>query len=83
MRREKGDSALLLDMRTAAQAVSRFLTGKTRDDFLADEILRGAVERKIEIIGEAANAVSALLKEENTQIPWRKIVATRHIFRIN
>lgn len=54
MPRERGDAACLHDMLQAANAVGRFLAGKTREDFGRDEILRSAIERKIEIIGEAA-----------------------------
>jgi len=65
MPRDKSDAAFLFDMLTAARAVSRFLSGKTRDDFDRDEILRGAVERKLEILGEAARQVSRQFQNDN------------------
>jgi uncharacterized protein with HEPN domain len=40
-------------MKAAAERIGRFVTGKTFDDFLADELLRSGVERQFEIIGEA------------------------------
>ncbi|MGH7215206.1 MAG: HepT-like ribonuclease domain-containing protein [Tepidisphaeraceae bacterium] len=44
---------LLWDVREAADLVEQFTRGKSEAQFLADEMLRSAVERKFEIIGEA------------------------------
>lgn len=44
----------------AAEAIRRFAGGKSRDDYAADELLRSAVERKFEIIGEALNRLGKL-----------------------
>lgn len=79
MPRDKDDAAYLHDIVQAAEAVTRYLLGKTREHFRGDEILRGAVERKVEIIGEAARRVSRHFQESHPQIPWQKIVATRHV----
>ena len=45
----------LHDIRETALAIFRFVDGKTSDDYIRDELLRSAVERKFEIIGEALN----------------------------
>jgi uncharacterized protein with HEPN domain len=37
----------------AGRAIQRHSAGKTRDAYLADEVLRGFVERKLLIVGEA------------------------------
>src|SRR4051812_29616507 len=76
---EPGDPAALHDMLKAGETVVRYVAGKTREEFESDEMLRDAVERKIEIIGEAARRLSQSLQDSNPQIPWRKIVATRHV----
>ncbi|HEX6564495.1 MAG TPA: HepT-like ribonuclease domain-containing protein, partial [Chthoniobacterales bacterium] len=44
---------LLLDMADACRNVEQFTTQSTLNDYLASELLRSAVERKFEIIGEA------------------------------
>jgi uncharacterized protein with HEPN domain len=45
--------AHLHDIRQAAVAISSFIAGKGLQDYLLDELLRSAVERKFAIIGEA------------------------------
>jgi uncharacterized protein with HEPN domain len=37
----------------ATERIARFVAGRSFDDYLADEMLRAAVERQFEIIGEA------------------------------
>jgi uncharacterized protein with HEPN domain len=76
---ERFDAACLHDMLKSAEAVGRYLTGKSRQDYEQDEMLRDAVERRIEIIGEAARRLSREFQEGHPGIPWRKIMATRHV----
>jgi uncharacterized protein with HEPN domain len=73
------DAAFLLDMLRHTRGVVRSVAGRTFADYAADEDLRLAVERRIEIIGEAARAVSAAFQEEHSEIPWRKIIAQRNV----
>ena len=47
----------LYDIREAASAILRFVRGKTFDEYEQDELLRGGVERKFEILGEALNRI--------------------------
>jgi uncharacterized protein with HEPN domain len=47
----------LWDATEAARRVLRFTQGKTLDDYLADELLRAAVERQLTILGEALSHV--------------------------
>jgi uncharacterized protein with HEPN domain len=75
----EADSAWLWDMLRAARAVGRFVASKSKESYLADEILQAAVERKIEIIGEAACKVSATFQDEHPEIPWSKIRGQRHV----
>ena len=43
----------LHDIRMAAEAPCRFTDGKTVEELKRDEVLQAAVERKLEVIGEA------------------------------
>ncbi len=58
MQGEEGDAAYIYDMLNAGEAVVRHVSGKSRKDLDASDMLRDAVERKVEIFGEAARHVS-------------------------
>lgn len=51
----------------------------TLDRYLADENLRLAVERRIEIIGEAARRISEGFKLAHPEVPWRQIIGQRNV----
>jgi uncharacterized protein with HEPN domain len=73
------DAALLLDMLIHARRAMAYTTGLKFEDYLANAMLRDAVERVILITGEAAAKVSAPFREAHPEIPWRPIIAQRHI----
>lgn len=77
---DRPDQAWLWDMLNAERTVQRIVAGKTYEDFVRDEVLRGATERYIEIVREAASKVSAAFRSQHPEIEWRKIVVTRHRF---
>jgi uncharacterized protein with HEPN domain len=79
MRPDDLDSAYLWDMREAARETARFLEDVTFEDFVENRILRLAVEREIEIIGEAARRVSANLRAAHPEIPWRPMIGQRNV----
>lgn len=79
MQPEAKDAAHLWDMLDAARAIERFVKSRVLSDYLADRMLRGAVERHIEIIGEAANRVSLAFREAHPEIPWQRIIAQRNV----
>ena len=72
---EKDDNAYLWDMLTAAHAIETFVKDRTPADYLADLMLRSAVERQVEIIGEAAVHISAAFQAAHPEIPWRPMQA--------
>ena len=72
----------LYDIKEAASAISRFITGKTFEDYEQDELLRSGVERKFEIIGEALNrirrddpAILDQIREYRNIVSFRNILA--------
>jgi uncharacterized protein with HEPN domain len=79
MQPEKADVAYLWDMWDAAQAIQEFVSGKTFHHYQHDRMLRGAIERHLEIIGEAANRVSLDCRVNHPEIPWRRIISQRHV----
>jgi uncharacterized protein with HEPN domain len=70
----------LWDARNAADAIAKFTRDKTFEAFLADDLLRAAVERQFEIIGEALRQLSQVDPDLVARIPEaRRIVAFRNI----
>ena len=72
------DEALLRDMLDHALRAVAAVCGKDRADLDSNLILAAALERLIEVIGEAASKVSPTTQASATQIPWREIVGMRH-----
>ncbi len=69
----------LYDMQQACELLGDFTAGKTLADYLSDALLRSAVERQFEIIGEALNQL--LTRQPSLATPisdHRRIIAFRH-----
>jgi uncharacterized protein with HEPN domain len=83
MRPEERDPAYLWDMIEAARAIVDFTKNLTLEEFLAAgkdmEIVRLAVERELEILGEAARRVSSDYRNQHTEIPWKETVGLRNV----
>ena len=76
---EVRDPAYLWDMLEAARTVRRFVSGVTINQYMEDRKLQMAVERAVEIIGEAARRVTDAFKEAHPEIPWKRIIGQRHV----
>lgn len=79
MRPDERDAAYLWDMLDAARTVRQIVAGVDRDDYLQNRTLQLAVERGLELVGEAARRVSEEFKANHADIPWRSIVAQRNV----
>ena len=77
MKKHLSNEARLRHILEAIDYIQEFSTGKTKKDLYEEPIYRFAIERQLEIIGEAANALS---EDLTTKYPadWRKIVAFRN-----
>lgn len=72
--------AFLWDARRAALLVTQFVAGRTWQDYATDPMLRSAVERQFEIIGEALNKLSRVDPTTAGMIPdLARIVAFRNV----
>lgn len=79
MRHEERDPGYVWDMLDAARSVREFTTGVTHDEYLGDRKLQLAVERALEIIGEAARLVSPTFKANHAEIPWKVMIGQRNV----
>jgi uncharacterized protein with HEPN domain len=79
MRPEDRDAAYLWDIVDAAKTIVEFTKGANLGSFLIDRKLQAAVEREIEIIGEAARKISEAFKSRHPGVPWRAMIAQRNV----
>ena len=63
----------------ACEAIAQFTSGRTRDGYFADAMLRSAVERQFEVIGEALNRAAQVDVAVEQLVPeLRRIVGMRN-----
>jgi uncharacterized protein with HEPN domain len=79
MRPEDRDAAYLWDMLQAANEITTMFANHDVAEFWEDRILQRALERCLEIIGEAARRMSETCKHNTPLIPWRAIIGQRNI----
>lgn len=72
---------ILDDILGMIEVIENGLAGKSRQELEADEILRLAIQRAIEIISEASKHIPSGLTEQQPEIPWRMIRGMGNILR--
>jgi uncharacterized protein with HEPN domain len=75
---QRDDIIRLRHMLDAAKAAVSFIKGKDRVSLDKDQQLIFALEKAVEIIGEAAIKLSKECRDELHQIPWAKIISMRN-----
>jgi uncharacterized protein with HEPN domain len=66
-------------MLEAAQILRELAAGLSEASYLADRKTQLAVERAIEILGEAARRVSPTFQQAHPEIPWTGIIGQRNV----
>lgn len=79
MQPDQRDKAYLWDMLDAAGTVEQLCSGRDFVQYSNDRRTQLAVERSLEIIGEAAGRMSALFRDAHPEIPWRQIIGQRNV----
>lgn len=79
MQPEERDSAYLSDAIGAGEGIAQFVAGVTFDDYMADDMVRLAVERELTIIGEAMKRTSASFRAAHPEIPWPHVIGLRNV----
>ncbi len=72
------DLTRIRHMIDGGESALRFLAGRQRGDIDSDEMLRFALVRAVEIIGEAASKVSVETRLAAPLIPWADIIFMRN-----
>jgi uncharacterized protein with HEPN domain len=74
---ERSDLDLLEDILEAARRVVAYCEHATYESFLADAKTQDAVARNIEVLGEAAKALSDAVRRDCPEVPWKSLAGMR------
>ena len=74
---EDSDLAFVWDMLDAAQSGVDMVSGRSLEDFTVDHTAKLAMERAMEIIGEAARRIGQSTRDAHPQVPWKLIIGQR------
>lgn len=75
----KDNTIYLKHILDCVERVDVYLAGLDEEHFLSSQMLIDAVNRNIEIIGEACNNLTRDFRSNNPQIEWRRIIGTRNV----
>ncbi|MFP4100963.1 HepT-like ribonuclease domain-containing protein [Coleofasciculus sp.] len=73
------ESGYLWDMLQAAIRLQEFTAGLSYEAYLESILLQSAVERQLEILGEAARRMSEDFRQVHPEIPWSDIIGQRNV----
>jgi len=72
------DDVLLRDMRDHARKAVAAARSRSRAELDHDDVLAAALERFIEVVGEAASKVSQATRDAVPGIPWAEVIGMRN-----
>jgi uncharacterized protein with HEPN domain len=75
---ERPAKMLLEDILDAIEGIERFIAGISEEQYYKDEKTQAAVERYLEILGEAANKLPQEIYTSSPEIEWNKVIAVRN-----
>lgn len=76
---EDRDLGLLWDMRGFAHEASALVRRVTFESLSKDSMRKLALERVLELLGEAARGVTAEFQARHPQIDWRALIGQRNV----
>lgn len=76
---ERDERVQVGDMLIAVRTVLRYMHGRTRAELDDDGMLRDAVVRQLDVLGEAAAQVSEATRLRSPLGPWRGMIGMRNV----
>ncbi len=71
------DYARIAHIRDAIETIANY-TKHGKDEFFKNQMLQDAISRQLEIVGEAANKVSAGTRKMLSDVPWKELIENRN-----
>lgn len=68
----------IFDMRRAMERILEYTMDKSYNDFVTDTMLRDAVARNFEIIGESVKHIPFKFQRKYKQVPWQHMYSLRN-----
>jgi uncharacterized protein with HEPN domain len=69
----------LMDMLESIRRIEVYTKDIGYEEFLRNNMIKDAVVRNIEVIGEAARNIPKEIQAKYNHIPWAEIIATRNV----
>lgn len=79
MREKPKDKGRLLHILEAINNLFEFTNGLSFEEYKSNKILRFAVIKNLEIVGEAAYLLTKEFREEHTEVEWEAVIYMRHV----
>jgi len=74
----RNDRTYLTHIREAIETIEEYLKDVSYDRFVSNKMIRDAVVRELEIIGEASNNLSDEFRKEHSGVLWRRMKDMRN-----
>ncbi len=68
----------LIDIKTSCTRILNYSKNLTKLQFTKNHLLTDAIEKNMEVIGEAGNKIPSEIKKSLPEIPWKDIVSLRN-----
>jgi uncharacterized protein with HEPN domain len=78
MRLDENDLSYLIDIIDCIFDINEFTKSIEYDQFETEKMRKLAVERQLEVIGQAANKISIETQNALENIPWKNIIGLRN-----
>lgn len=75
---QRDDSVSLRQMLDHGREAIRMVERRSRDELGTDRMFALALIQLVQIVGEAAQRVSALCRDRHPQVPWSQIIGLRN-----
>jgi len=69
----------LNDLLESIDAIVEYVKDVDEETFLSDGMMKDAVQKRLEIMGEAVKGLDAPLKRRHPEVPWQRIAGMRDV----